>query len=38
MQDVATRSAPDTVLRAMDMAGRTTIVYCLQIYLEEKGS
>lgn len=32
-QDVVSWSAPETVLRPMDMAGHFTIVYCLQVYL-----
>ena len=35
-QDVVSRSVPDTVLKVMGMAGHVTLVYCLQVYLEEK--
>lgn len=34
--DVVSSSVPDTVLRVLGMAGRVTVAYCLQVYLEEK--
>lgn len=36
MRDVSCRSAHDTLLWVMDMAGHVTFMYCLQVYLEGK--
>lgn len=36
IQDMVSRSVPETVLRMMDMAGPATVTYCLQVYLERK--